>query len=57
MVVMLGSYLKTRLVVVVVEKLVYDQESRPVSAARKSDADFREISFLRSPKMGFSNSE
>ena len=38
MVVMLG-YLKTRLVVVVVEKLVNDQESRPVSAARKSDAD------------------
>ena len=54
---MMLGYLKTRLVVVVVEKLVYDQESRPVSAARKSDADFREISFLRSPKMGFSNSE
>ena len=34
MVVMLG-YLKTRLVMVVVEKLVNDEESRPVSAGKK----------------------
>ena len=41
MVVMLG-YLKTGLVMVVVEKLVDDEESRPVSAARKQTADLSE---------------
>ena len=40
--VMMLGYLKTGLVMVVVEELVDDEESRPVSAARKQTADLSE---------------